>query len=175
MSVPPEVYDAAPETISMALKGPHRSWDFISIEIERARFHELGERVSSVGFSLDDETRCHELLDELEVCAKSAGYADADNFRNLSSGKSDTEIEDSTDLLSLRYLLMNPDSSEYFGLVKESERLVQQAAATSEARTFVKFGLGDGATLGPIRARLLAAYEDGRNVALGPEAPAQLR
>lgn len=161
-----EVYDADPETVIQALAGPHHLWESISIEMEGARFHELGELVAKTSFSLDDEARCHELLDELEICAKSAGYADADHYRSLAGGKTEAEIEEDANLLNLRYYMMNPGDGEYLTLVTASESLIGKAAASADARTFVNFRMGDGGSRGPIHARLLAAYEDGRHEAL---------
>jgi len=167
-----EVFDAPPEMIDAALRGPHAGWNSISIELEGARFHEIHSLVSSVAFDATAETRCLHLLDELEALARSAGHADADRISALAADRSEDEIEMDPELSGLRHLLMNPEQSDYFALVAGSEALISGSAATPDAGNMLR---GDDSTLnGAIYSRMLAAYEDGRRAAM-PEQPSLSR
>lgn len=160
-----EVHDASPEMIDAALRGPHSGWRSLSIEMEGARFHELHSLIGNPAFTEDDEIRTHEILDELELLARSVGYADSDSLAGLAGGRSDEELETDMTYLHLRHMLLNPHLSEYFALVAGSETLLSGAAATWRAKAVLQDPDQEQGLHGPIHSRMLAGYQDGRHAA----------
>lgn len=159
-----EVYDADDDLIEKASRGPHREWETISIEMEGARFQRLHDLVASPIFELDDEIACVETVHELVALAKSAGYADADNYENMTKDMSEEDIERDAAIQNTGHLLSNPEGSLYFSLVKASEETLIRAASTGSARNLLTQE-GDHRA-GLLFASMLEGYEDGRHARL---------
>lgn len=159
-----EIHDAGDDLIEKAAIGPHRDWESISIEMEGTRFQRLHDLVASPVFELDDEIACVDTVEELLALAKSAGYADADNYDNMTKHLSDGDVERDAIIRHTGDLVSSPEGSLYFSLVRASEDILIKAASTGSARNFLTQD-GDNRP-GMLFASMLAAYEDGRNARL---------
>jgi hypothetical protein len=152
-----DVWDADLELAERAAEGPHKEWDTISIEMEGSRFQRLHDLVSLHDFDLEAEEACKDTIEELIELAKAAGYADADNFHNMSSANDSEGTANADHMVSM---IHNPADSLYFKLVEGSEQILQRTAKTGHAKNLLR-QQGDNRP-GIIFSEMLAAYEDGR-------------
>lgn len=160
------VEDAHPSVVAEADKGPHKGWSYFDSKLEGARFHLLHGVVSQDPF---DPAAAGRLADELESLSQSYGYGSADSYLVDTAGMSDDDVSSDVPLSVQKANLFDDDGEEdpYFIEVRNSERIMLEAAATPEAREFL--GAGDhGAdwkgAWGPMHSRMKAAFCRGRDM-----------
>lgn len=158
-----EVYDSSPELAKAAAAGPHSGWNAFDIILEGARFHRLHELLSGPSFGLAERVEAETAIRELESLASSNGYSDADAWIARATAREEHEFVDPD-----RTIPMGDEfeTDDYLAEVIASERLLGRAAATSEARTFINFEIGEGGAYGPLHRRMATAYRDGRETRL---------
>lgn len=160
-----EVFESSHRLAVAAAAGPHKGWSTFEIALEGARFHQIHELLQAPEFGAAEEKAVEQLVLELESLANSVGYGAADSWlaRADLNGPSDAMEADRRAMMDLF------ETDDYLAEVIASERKLQQAAATAEARTCVNFRLGEGGVHGPIHHRMAAAYADGRETRLAEQ------
>lgn len=153
-----EVYDSSPELARAAAAGPHAGWNTFDILLEGARFHRLHELLSGPAFGLAERVEAELAIRELESLASSNGYGDADGWIARRATHEGQESTDTDQPLTADDF----ETDDYLAQVISSERLLRRAAATSEARTFINFEIGEGGAYGPLHRRMAEAYMEGR-------------
>lgn len=127
----PDTSHAADELAIRADAGPHRHWSPFDLKLEGARFQRLHEIVSAPDF---DAGVASEVISQILAFARGYGDGQADSYLADAAG-----IEDET-LAEIREdeLFSSYDETEYFQYVARSNRLLSEAAATADAKAFVR-------------------------------------
>lgn len=149
--------------IAAAEAGPHKGWNTFDTQNEGVRIHALHSLVSNERF---DDGAAKAVLAELSSLAQSYGYATCDGIlAELGTRQRDDVTLDATIQIRFDALFHQPDDDYYFHEITKSEATLWAAAATQQARDFLK---GDHisftGTHGLLYSTVMGAFERGRDM-----------